>query len=177
MHSLRLTSLAFVLVAIAVPTDAVEAQGATLAFAYDVTVKLGSAPAFEAAWKEHLAFREANGETWSWNVYVEAFGDTPGNYVIRSNSHTWAELDTYMASDFSALVDAHVGATILPLIESFVSRVESADAELSHLPDDLSEINIFAVTTIQLEASQSLAFEASLTAFHEAVVATPLETL
>ena len=46
-----------------------------------------------------------------------------------------------------------------------------ADAELSHLPDDLTAINIYAVTTIQLEASQSLAFEASLTAFHEAAVA------
>jgi len=160
------------LVLLALTAQTARAQDNTLAFTYWLTIRPGSAPAFEAAWKEHLAFRRANGDTWTWAVLQQTFGDQMGTYVIRSAGHTWAEMDAFVAASASGRLDNHLTATVAPLVESVRSGVSSVDADMSVLPDPGTSINVLPVTNINVKPSGGVAFNAGLAAVKEAVMAT-----
>lgn len=170
MRAARLALPALVALAITLPQH-IEAQGQTLAFVYEVTVKPGAAPGFEAAVKELNEFRSSHGDSWTWNVYQVMFGRDVGNYIIRSAGHAWADMDAYGASDLNALVGAQIGATIAPLVESVTSRVMAGVEELSYLADDPDAMNVLALTEFILDPTAAAAFEQGIAQFKEAVMA------
>jgi hypothetical protein len=170
MRAARLALPALIALVIALPQH-IEAQGRTLAFVYEVTVKAGAAPGFEAAVKELNEFRSSHGDSWTWNVYQVMFGRDVGNYIIRSGDHAWADMDVYGASDLNALVGAQIGATIGPLVESVTSRVSGSVEELSYPADDPGSMNVFAVTEFVLDPTAAAGFEQGIAQFKEAVMA------
>lgn len=51
--------------------------------------------AFEAAMKEHMAWRMENGDTRSWQVYTVNSGGDRGDYTVRACCFSWADQDSY----------------------------------------------------------------------------------
>ena len=171
MRTLRIAPVALTALVVAALPPAVEGQGRTLAFTYQIAVDADAQPAFEAAWKEHLAFREANGETWTWSVLQQTFGDNPGNYAIRSGSHEWADLDSYFTGEFNAVVQAHLGATVRPLVQSFTANISMSNTALSHPAENLADMNVFPVQVFHLDGEGQQDFMEGLAEFKEAMVA------
>ena len=167
--------LALALLASVGPSSGLAAQGQTLAFMYEVTPHLGSASAFESAWKDHMEFRAAEGDSWTWSVFEVVYGDRMGNYLIRSPNHSWADMDAYNAmSDFQQAVGMHVTGTIVPHIANAVSRVSSQDTALSHIPPNVADMNVFGITTYRMKAENQLEMNDALQQYHEAGVAADL---
>jgi hypothetical protein len=55
--------------------------------------KAGETKQFEAALKEHAAWRKKAGEPFTWVMYQPIAGTDLTYYVIRSDNHTWKEFD------------------------------------------------------------------------------------
>jgi hypothetical protein len=172
MRNLRIAALSTLALVAALPASRLQAQDGTLAFTYWITVRPGSAPGFEAAWKEHLAFRRANGDSWTWGVLQQQFGDESGSYVIRSAGHTWADMDAAMASPRQAQLQAHLGATVTPLVESVRSGITQVDLAVSVPPEAGTTVNVAPVTNFRIRPSATAAFDAGLAAVREATMAT-----
>ncbi len=166
MGTLRVLS-ACALLATVVAASEVAAQGSNLAFVYAVEVHSGQEMAFESAFKEHMSFREEQGEPFVWQVYQEMFGDNPGTYYIRSGDHSWADMDDYGTPDFQQSVGNHFGATIAPLIADVRSQVTVTDTANSHRPPNLADMNVFMVTQVFVDAEAQIGMDEALTAFHE----------
>ncbi|MCG8605518.1 hypothetical protein MJD09_11035 [bacterium] len=71
------------------------AQPNNLAKMYHVKVKAGYGAQFETALKQHVEWRKAEGDPWTWNVYQVANGMNLGDFIFRSGDHTWADMDSY----------------------------------------------------------------------------------
>ena len=143
-----------------------------LAFMYQMKVEMGSEMAFESAWKEHLAFREANGEPFNWQVFQVVFGDQSGAYLIRSGSHSWADMDSYGSMpDFQQSAGNHFGATVGPLIAEVSSQISVLDTAMSHVPPNVADMNVFMITQVHADASAQMEMEEALAAYHQTATA------
>lgn len=144
----------------------VAAQGSTLAFSFYVTPEAGSELAFEAAWRAHMEFREANGDPWTWEVFVEAIGNNAGRYVIRSANHSWADLDAMNADEGAQALQSHFLTTVAPLAAETSSAVFALQESMSHLPPADSPMNVVAVTAFRIDAENQLAMQEALGEYH-----------
>jgi hypothetical protein len=171
MRTARLT-LFLALVSTLVATSGVAAQGSNLAFVYSVRPHAGQEMAFEAALKEHMAFRATNGDAFTWSVFQAMMGDDMGAYYIRSASHSWADLDAYTGdSEFQQAAGSHFGATIAPMLAGMSSSVTVLDTANSHQPTNMEEMNVFMITQVHVDGSAQIGMDAALTAYHETATA------
>lgn len=159
-----LFALLFILVAPAQGT----AQGSTLAFSFYVTPEAGSELAFEAAWRAHMEFREANGDPWTWEVFQEAIGDNVGRYVIRSANHSWADLDAVQAHESAQALQSHFLTTVAPLARETRSAVFGLQESISHLPPEDPPMNVVAVSVFRIDAENQMAMQEALQEYHAA---------
>lgn len=167
---LRSFLAACLLILVAAP--GVAAQGANLAFAYRVKVNLGQERAFESAMREHAAFRQEQGEPFSWQVYQVMFGDDAGQYLVRSANHSWADLDTYSGmGDFQQAVGDQFNSTILPFIAESSSWITALDTAMSVMPPNMDDMNVFMVTRVWVESEGAMEMEQAMRTVRETAMA------
>lgn len=142
-----LTALATLLVApVAVLADGHESEP-NLASVWVFAPKQGMGAEFEAAVKEHTAFREANGDTRAWQMYSVAIGDKMGIYQVRYCCFDWGDEDTYLAEQGDKGFGDHFGETVGPYVDHMHHYLEEMDWENSVWPDDDNEYRYYGVTT------------------------------
>lgn len=145
------------------------AQSQIIDVVYTVTPNSGNPAAFEAAFKEHIEWRKANGDTWSWEVYDVATGEF-GKYYIRSANHSWADMDAYEAGEFAQAAQAHWMSTVQPTVESVSNTISAMNEDIVRLPDDVSALRLFQVTEFHLKSGHEQDFLAGIAKFHEVIV-------
>jgi len=123
-----------------------EATPPNLANMWVVHVKANMAGEFEAAFKEHIAFREEQGDPNSWNVFTVAVGSDLSTYSIRSCCHDWADFDSYEAWEAEAGAGTHWNANVDQFVNSYEHYFSAIDFENSNWPEAGTEVNFVGVT-------------------------------
>ena len=142
-------------------------QKDNIAMHFDVKVKPGMNAAFEAALKQHMAWRQQHSDPWTWQVYQVTVGDRLGEYGLRSTGHTWADLDAYQAWGLAAR--DHFYANVMPYIETLTNQIAMVDPDVVRWPEDMSRYQLFAVETFHLKPGQDLAFAQMVKKIHTAI--------
>lgn len=101
---------------------------------YQMEVKAGHRAQFEEAFKKHVAFRKSEGDPWDWEVWAPAISHSMNSFVVRSQSHTWAEIDDYAFQREKGM--AHFEETVMPHLTAVHASMDRLDEELSHSPDE-----------------------------------------
>ncbi|GMR12663.1 MAG: hypothetical protein BMS9Abin29_0854 [Gemmatimonadota bacterium] len=143
-----------------------EAQN--IAQVWTVKPAAGASTGFESAFRDHMEWRKANGETWNWITYEVVTGPNRGDYIVRSGDHTWADFDEYEAG-FGPKGGFSFGATVMPLVASATMTITATDATKLRLPDDMAEYNLFRVITWNLKPGRERAFNKAVDQYHEAI--------
>lgn len=108
--------------------------------------KAGQTKAFEAALKQHAAWRKNAGEGFTWSIYQPIVGEDLTFYVIRSGEHQWKDFDGNAAWETST----KSGDTFEQHVGPYVARMEhyfsETDPEHSHWIDD-KDYRYFSVTS------------------------------
>jgi hypothetical protein len=94
--------------------------------------KAGHEMQFEAAAKEHAAWRKQAGEGWVWESYQPVVGRDLSYYVYRSGEHHWADLDANEAWGMKSKVQEAFQKTMGPHVERFEHYIAVDDQEHSH---------------------------------------------
>jgi hypothetical protein len=126
------------------------ARGQAVVQVREVTPKQGAASQLEAALRRHANWREEHGDPWSWGTYQVVRGEDHGKYVFRSGLQTWAALDRY-DEGFGTKAEQHWQKTVAPMAASTKTYVTKRDTSLTHLPEDLSEYDLYDVHTYRIK--------------------------
>ena len=128
----------------------------------------GSGAGFEAALRQHMEWRKANGETWNWTMFQIVTGPNQGDYVALSGGHMWADFDEYDAG-FGPKGGLNYGATVSPLTASATMTVSATDTTKTRLPEDVDEYNLRNVVTWTLVPGRGRAFREAVDKYHAAI--------
>lgn len=118
-----------------------------------IAPKQGMGTEFEAAMKEHVAFRAAQGDPRNWRAYSVAVGDKMGMYQVRGCCFEWAGQDAYMAETADMGLGEHFTETVAPYVDRVHHYFDVYDYENSSWPeDDVHETHeYFGVTSWTLK--------------------------
>ncbi|HET6805618.1 MAG TPA: hypothetical protein VFH59_09290 [Frateuria sp.] len=148
---------------------ATAASAGNIASVWIIWPKDGQARPFETALKTHAAWRKQNGEGFAWSIYQPVVGEDLGFYVIRSEQHTWQQIDadeTWEREHGAAEFDREAGR--------YVKRVEhyfnKADAEHSHWIQS-RDYKYFGVYDFQTKPEGREGVEDAIAKVHAAVEA------
>ncbi|MFV1988871.1 MAG: hypothetical protein ACC682_16485 [Gemmatimonadota bacterium] len=166
MRLVRPLAAAVLAIGLTLATGRLEAQN--IAQVWTLKPVAGSGAAFESAFRDHIEWRKANGETWNWITYEVVTGPNQGDFVVRSGAHMWADFDEYDAG-FGPKGGLAFGATVLPLTASASMTITATDATKRRLPDDMAEYNLFSVVTWNLKPGGGRAFNEAVDKYHEAI--------
>ena len=112
-----------------------------------VTPKTGQLGEFQAAFKEHGAFRQEHGDPWKWQVYTSIVGDELNRYAIRYCCVNWADLDAYEKwNEANPEVLAHWLQNVAPHVEKMQHYYDEVNWDNSHWTADAGPFRYFAVT-------------------------------
>jgi len=160
--------LAVAILAIILTATPGHLRGQNVAQVWTLVPATGSEAAFEAAFKDHIAWRKANGETWNWDTYQIVTGPNQGQWVVRSGGHEWSDFDDYDAG-FGPEGGFTYQATVGQLTASASMTISVGDTTRSRLPDDPDEYNLFNVITWNLKPGSELAFNEAVSKYTEAI--------
>jgi len=132
-------ALVFVLLpgftAIAAEKAAPKAAAGNIADRWVLWPKAGHAKEFEAAVKEHAAWRKKAGEPFSWLTYQPIAGTDLTYYVIRSDNHGWKDFDAEEAWSMKAKVEDAYRQQVGVHVEREEHYYEETDTAHSHWTD------------------------------------------
>ncbi len=134
---------------------------------YVAHVKTGMESLFEGGFKAHVEWRKQQGDPWNWSVYQVVNGENLGDYIIRSGSHTWADLDAY--EDFLVKGSPHFWASVGKSVDSLDSYITATDQKTLKLPEDFSKINYIVYQHYHLSMEGVFAFQSGIQKVHEAI--------
>jgi len=137
-----------------------ESEG-NLARMWVVIPKDGMDDQLEAAIKQHTAWRQENGDPWSWNTYRRASGGDLNHWFIRSPGHTYADLDAYRDSEFSKKASEHWGKYVHEYVADYRTHLAEFAPEISHTRADQPPSEYFWVYTYHIKAGQGRRFYAA----------------
>ncbi len=160
--------LAWAILAIGLTLAPGQLRAQNLAQVWTLKPTPGSGAGFEAALRQHMEWRKANGETWNWTMYQIVTGPNQGDYVARSGGHTWADFDAYDAG-FGPEGGLNYGATVSPLTASASMTVSITDTTKARLPEDVDEYNLLNVITWTLVPGRGRAFREVVDKYHAAI--------
>lgn len=140
------------------------AQSHNLAQLWEVVPQKGQGPAFEAALKQHVAWRNAHGETWNWNIYQVVVGSNFGNFYVRSGDHTWADFDSYSLPG----ADEHFQETVSPLLESISNVIMASDTVNVYMRTD-GDFNLLQIARYDVIPAKQQEVNAAIGKFSEAI--------
>jgi hypothetical protein len=131
--------------------------------------KDGQGLKFEAAVKEHAAWRKGAGEGFTWSVYEPVVGQDLSYYVIRTTGHQW--------QDFDANEDWAAKSKAVDVFEKklgpYVARMEhyfgEIDLDNSHYADS-SDYKYYYVSEMHVELGARAELMTALSTIHKALV-------
>jgi len=127
-------------------------------------------PGFEAALENHMEWRAEEGDPWGWDVYQVVQGKHLGEYIIRSDGHSWSDLDSYRGPDgFGAKAGPRFGANVAPLVADVKAYIAQSDTNLVRWPDDAVQHTLFSVTDYHLKPDGGQDWYDAWEQWHEAV--------
>lgn len=136
-------------------------ERAALSDVWYVMPKAGMVTEFEAAAKQHIAFRQDAGDSRSWEAYSTALGSNPSLYQWREGGLTWADMDAYIAEDAENGYSKHWQANVDQYVDHYHHYIEQADYENSQWPADLPQQPYYGVTAMKINQSAGMeGFEA-----------------
>ena len=132
--------------------------------------KAGHEMQFEAAVKEHLAWRKQAGEGWSWEAYQPVLGTDMANYVYRSGEHHWADFDASDAWEMATKAGEMFQKSVAPHVEHYEHTIVVEDYEHSHwvMAEDYK---YFRVTEYELNSGAATAVREAIDAIHKGLIA------
>ncbi len=147
----------------------VQAQEETdnVAMVWSVTAVDGMDAEFEAAVKGFHEFMADKEGHWNWQWYSVLTGPDTGNYLARSGSHNWADMD--VDNDWDEEVGAYFDENVAPFIESATRNITVGEDEIYHWPESMDEYNYFRVSDWQVKQGKGNAFNTHLKTIHEAL--------
>ena len=131
----------------AIPVVAQDESPPNVAETWRVKVPLADAPAFEAAFKAHIEAREAAGDPWSWQTYVNVVGGEIDVYTIQACCHSWADMDTYAEWVNGSGLMADWATTVGQYIDHYAHEYSVFDLENSNWPADPPDYRLFGITS------------------------------
>jgi hypothetical protein len=143
----------------------------TIARSYSIVPMDGMSVQFEAALKQHMEWRVANGDPWTWGVSALEVGEGLGEYGVRSGGHTWADLDEYDAT-FGQAALQHYMATVAPLVKSVSSTISSTNEANSNRPPQGRALAFVTITRFHIRPGQQAEFQAGVAAATQALKGT-----
>ena len=130
--------------------------------------KAGQTKEFEAAVKEHAAWRKKAGEPFQWTTYQPIVGTDLTYYVIRSDDHQWKDFDAEDAwSTKSKVADAYeqqVGVHVARVVH----YLEETDAAHSHYAPEKDD-KYFTVYSRSLKGGSRGEMMGALDKIHKAL--------
>jgi len=166
MRLVRPLAAAVLAIGLTLASGRLEAQN--IAQVWTVKPVAGSGVGFESAFRDHLEWRKANGETWNWITYQIVTGPNQGDYIVRSGDHTWTDFDEYDAG-FGPKGGLAFGAMVMPLTASVSLVITATDTSKTRLPDDLNEYSLLNVVTWTLVPGGEAAFNEAIGKYHAAI--------
>ena len=142
-------------------TPALAEPEANKAEIWTVTVKNGHGPAFEEAFKAHIAMRAEKEDPRNWQVYNAVTGDGLNNYYIRYCCVSWADMDSYRDWSQGSGLGEHWNEHVDPHVEAYEHDFSAVDFENSNWPEDAGAPVYVGVTTWTLHEGKGAAFSAS----------------
>ncbi len=167
MRSLRVFLSLLVLGGLIPSLAAQPAADGNLAKHFLVDVKDGKAAEFEAAFKAHLQWRKEQGDTWEWLTFQLVNGEYLGDYVVRSGSHTWADMDAYQ--DFLDKGAVHFWTSVGAYIDDVNSYIMQVDNSISRWPTDPGSARYLTVIDYWVKPTHTQVFLRTVKEIHEAI--------
>lgn len=163
-------ALAALLAAPVVAQAPAERPPGELASFYSVWPMAGHEMQFEAAIKEHVAWRKQAGEGWTWEVYVPVLGTDMANYVFRSGDHHWADFDANDAWEMTSKADEMFQKSVAPHVARYEHTIAVEDYEHSHwvMAEDYK---YFRVTEYELNSGAASAIREAIDTIHKGLMA------
>lgn len=113
--------------------------------------KAGQTKEFEAAVKEHAAWRKKSGEPFTWLTYQPIVGTDLTYYVIRSDDHQWKDFDAEDAWASKAKADDAFEQQMGPHVARIEHFFEETDGAHSHWLQS-KDYKYTGVTSMRLKA-------------------------
>ena len=105
-----IVAMGVLLLALAGPVAAQEERG-RIGQWFQIFPKAGMKAEFEAGFKAHMEYHQANGETWSYELYEVIAGEDRGTYIGATFGHHWADFDNVPVSGPEDAADGEVNLT------------------------------------------------------------------
>lgn len=163
--------LMFVLVSgtcLAADKAAPKAAAGNIADRWVLWPKPGETKAFEAALKEHAAWRKKAGEPFSWTMYQPIVGTDLTYYVIRSDDHQWKDFDAEDAWNTKAKADDAYEQQMGSHVARAEHYFEQTDTDHSNFAPG-KEYKYFGVTSRRLKAGSRADLMGALGKIHKAL--------
>lgn len=126
-----------------------------------VTVDMASQPAFEEAFKAHMAVRAEAGDSRHWDVYTSHTGSSMNTYYIRSCCTQWADHDAYEAwGQDNPNVAADWNENVHPHVANYGHHYSMVDFANSHWPEGTG-YKFVGVTSYEIAPGSGQAFDAA----------------
>ncbi len=152
--------LAIILLACSFSAWAQEDTG-NLAEVWVMTVDMDSQPAFEEAFKSHLAVRKEHEDPFTWNVYTAETGDDLSTYLVRACCFSWADKDAYDAwSDKNPDVENDWSQNVHPHVAKYGHHYSTIDFANSHWPEGNADHRFVGVTDYHIKTGHASQFAA-----------------
>jgi len=130
--------------------------------------KAGHTREFEAAVKEHAAWRKKAGEPFSWLTYQPIVGTDLTYYVIRSDNHAWKDFDTEDDWSRKAKSDEAYEQQVGVHVDRVEHFFEETDKDHSHWTES-KDYKYVGVTSMRLRPGMRADMSAALDKVQKAV--------
>jgi hypothetical protein len=145
-----------------------KATAANIADRWVLWPKPGHTKEFEAAVKEHAAWRKKAGEPFAWTTYQPIVGTDITYYVIRSDDHQWKDFDAEDAWSTKAKADDAYEQQVGVHVARVEHYFEETDADHSNYATG-KEYKYFGVTSRHLKSGSRADVVSAVGKIHKAL--------
>jgi hypothetical protein len=149
--------------------QAEKAEPGNIADTWIIWPQDGHEKEFEAALKNHAAWRKQNGETFVWQIYQPIVGDDLTYYVIRSGDHHWKDFDGNREWGRNAKAGDEFERSVGPHVAKVEHYFDETQAQFSHWAPS-EDYRYFGVSELQLKPGMYGQMTEALTKLHKAAV-------
>lgn len=160
----KITFILLVAILLSISTQAVaqdDAPTSGIAESWVMTVDMASQPAFEAAFKAHVAARAEAGDPASWQVYTSNTGNSLNQYFVRNCCFQWADRDAYDAWAEESNIQADWNENVHPHVANYGHHFTLVDFANSNWPQG-TEARFVGVTTYDIKPGSGQQFNAAM---------------
>ncbi|MCW8866537.1 MAG: hypothetical protein OQK09_00640 [Colwellia sp.] len=138
-----------------------EAKPANLADVWIIVAKRGQEAQFEKSFKEHIVFREKQGDPKKWQTYTPTIGDNLNFYVVRHCCTKWEDADSYAKWNRKNKINEHWNKHTDQYVASYSHYFTRVDFANSYWPEDDDKFKYFAVNSYKTKIGAGRTIEAT----------------